>query len=103
MHYLKLFKVWYETSDLHETKSHKLHESRLASYLKKILRCKLYKTDSIFLVSFIEIESRIFVSAGHEFESCLGIKLTTKPWKLRTTWVVLEDSLDLVTKLTVSG
>lgn len=103
MHYLKLIKVWSETSDLLETESHKPYESRLASYLKKILSSAICMKQSIFLVSFKEVESHKSVCDGHEFESCLGIKLTNKSWKLRTALVVPEDSLGLVTKLKVTG
>lgn len=58
---------------------------------------------SVFLVSFIEVESHKFVSAGHLCGSCLSIKLSTTPRKLRTSLVVSENSLKLVAKLTDSG
>lgn len=51
---------------------------------------------SVFLISFIEVESPKFVSAGCLCGCFLSLKTQRK---LRTSLVVSEDSLNLVAKL----
>lgn len=70
---------------------------------RNILKCSVHKMNSVFFVSNIEVESHKSVCVGHLCGCCLSIKLATTQGKLRTSVVVSQDLLNLVTKLTDSG